>query len=64
MMASLYRLIINSVTMTDTEEEGWDRDSGDEEQSEQCDDEVVEVEGSGSSGSTKSILCFPERNDT
>ncbi len=50
--------------MTDTEEEGWDRDSGDEEQSEQCDDEVVEVEGSGSSGSTKSILCFPERNDT
>ena len=47
--------------MTDTEEEVWDGDSGDEEQSEECNDEVVEVETSGSSGSVKPILRLPER---
>jgi hypothetical protein len=31
--------------------------------SEECDNEVVEVEGSGSSDSAKPILCLSERNE-
>ena len=53
---------IPSVTMTDTDEDGWDGDSSDDEHNEECHDEVVVVEALGSSGSAKPILRFPERN--
>jgi len=43
--------------------DGWEGGSGDEEQSEQGDDEVVVLDGSGSRTSDKPILCLPERNE-
>ena len=46
------------MTDSETEEEGWDGGSGDEGQSEECHDEVVVVEASGSRVSVKPILCF------
>jgi hypothetical protein len=56
---------IPSVTMTnsETEDDGWEQWSRDEEQSEEGVGEVQEVQTSGSRASTKSILRFPERND-
>jgi hypothetical protein len=51
--------------MTDfeSEDDGWEQGSRDEEQSEDGPDDVQEVEESGSRASVKPILCFPERND-
>jgi hypothetical protein len=46
----------------ETEEEGCDERSGDEGQSEEC-LEVMVVEASGASASSKPILRLPERND-
>ncbi len=46
-----------SCAASQVEEEGWDVDSGDEEHSKGCDDEVVEVEESGSNGSVN-VLPF------
>ncbi len=56
---------IPSVTMTDseTEDDGWEQGSRDEEQSEEGADDVQEVVASGSRASTKPILRLPERND-
>ncbi len=48
--------------MTDPED-GWERGSGDEEQSEEGDDEVQVVEESGSLTSATTILRLPERNE-
>ena len=47
---------------SESEEEGCDGQSGDEGQSEEC-LEVLVVETSGTSVSTKTILRLPERND-
>ena len=51
--------------MTDSEtvDDGWEQGSRDEEQSEEGDDDVLEVEASGSRASAKPILRLPERND-
>ncbi len=51
--------------MTDfeTEDDGWEQGSPDEEQSKDGTDDVQEVEALGSRASVKPILRFPERND-
>jgi hypothetical protein len=56
---------LQSVTMTqsEAEEDGCDGESGHEEQSEECHDEVEVVKGSGSRTSTTPILRLPERNE-
>jgi hypothetical protein len=51
------------MTESETEEDGCDGGSGDEEQSEEGDDEVEVVKGSGSRTSAKPILCLLERNE-
>ncbi len=51
--------------MTDyePEEDGWEEGSRDEQQNSEGDDDVEEVEASGSRASAKPILRLPERND-
>ncbi len=51
------------MTQSETEEDGCDGESGDEEQSEEGHDEVEVVKGSGSRASDRPILCLPERNE-
>jgi hypothetical protein len=51
------------MTDSETEDDGWEQGSRDEEQSEEGVDDVQEVETSGSRDSVKPILSFPERND-
>ena len=48
---------------SEPEEDGWEEGSRDEEQNSEGDDDVEEVEASGSRASAKPILCLPERND-
>ena len=51
------------MTDSETEDDGWEQWSRDEEQSEEGVDDVQEVETSGSRTSAKPILRFPEWND-
>jgi hypothetical protein len=51
------------MTQSETEEDGCDGESGDEEQSEEGHDEVEVVKGSGSHASATPILRLPERNE-
>jgi hypothetical protein len=51
------------MTQSEAEEDGCDGESGDEEQSEEGDDEVEVVKGSGSRTSVTPILRLPERNE-
>jgi hypothetical protein len=45
------------------EEDGWEEGSRDDQQNPEGDDDVEEVEASGSRASSKPILRLPERND-
>ena len=45
------------------EDEDWGEGSGDEEEREEGDDDLIEVHPSGSRDSVKPILCLPERNE-
>jgi hypothetical protein len=45
------------------EEEDWVEGSGDEEEREEGDDDLIEVEPSGSRDRVKPIFRLPERND-
>ena len=45
------------------EDEDWGEGSGDEEEREEGDDDLMEVEPSGSRDSVKPILRWPERNE-
>jgi hypothetical protein len=45
------------------EEDGWEEESRDEQQNSEVDNDVEEVEASGSRASAKPILRLPERND-
>ncbi len=58
-----YFLEIRSVTMTDSDEDGWEEGTRDEEQNSEGDDDVEEEESSGSRPSSKPILRLPKRND-
>jgi hypothetical protein len=51
------------MTQSETEEDGCDGESGDEEQSEEGHDEVEVVKGSGSRVSVTPILRLSERNE-
>jgi hypothetical protein len=51
------------MTDSETEDDGWEQGSRDEEQSEDGSDDVEEMEDSGSRVSGKPILWFPERNE-
>ncbi len=45
------------------EDEDWGEGSGDEEEIEEGDDDLMEVQSSGSRDSVKPILCLSERNE-
>jgi hypothetical protein len=47
------------MTDSETEDDGWEQGSRDEEQSEESADDVQEVEASGSRSSAKPILSLP-----
>ncbi len=51
------------MTDSDPEEDAWEEGSRDDHQNSEGDDDVEEVEASGSRTSAKPILCLPERND-
>ena len=51
------------MTDSEAEEDGSEQGSRHEEESEEGDDDVLEVETSGSRASAKPILRLPERND-
>ncbi len=51
------------MTDSETQEDGWEEGSRDEEQNTEGDDDVEEVEASGSRASAKPILRLPERNE-
>ncbi len=51
------------MTDSDPEEDGWEEGSRDEEQNSEGDDDVEEVEASGSRASAKPILSLTERNE-
>jgi hypothetical protein len=60
-----YFLKIRSVTMADSDpdEDGWEEVSCEEQQNSEGDDDVEEVEASGSRASAKPILRLTERKD-
>ncbi len=45
------------------EDEDWGEGSSDEEQRQECENDVIEVDPSGSRDSVQNILRLPERND-
>ncbi len=51
------------MTDSEVEEDGWEEGSRDEEQNTEGDDDVEEVESSGSRVSAKPILRLHERNE-
>ena len=57
--------VFRSVDMANSggEDEDWGEGSGDEEEREEGDDDLIEVHPSGSRDSVKPILRLPERNE-